>query len=164
MTIAARDGLSDAPFGLSRLAEGFPELRFGFREPRNALRPARMAIATCGSFSDVPLGGLRFAEGSPTLRLGFRASRWALRCSVWAFASRGKSNDHEIGLERMTPWLEAERGRSIRNSRSDMIMKRNNKMKSVFSPLWMALWALLVFLPACGDDFEETDLTGRARR
>ena len=41
-----------------------------------------------------------------------------------------------------------------------MIMKRNNKMKSVFSPLWLALLALLVFLPACGDDFEETDLTG----
>ena len=41
-----------------------------------------------------------------------------------------------------------------------MIMKRNNKMKSVFSPLWMVLWALLAFLPACGDDFEETDLTG----
>ena len=39
-------------------------------------------------------------------------------------------------------------------------MKRNNKMKSVFSPLWLALLALLVFLPACGDDFEETDLTG----
>ena len=166
---------------------GSPTLRLGFRVSRKAFRSLVLAFASRETLSDLPEWQSRPAEASPTLRWGGRASRKVLRRSVWVFAlrdglsgapfglsrlaagppafrrgfaSRGKSNDHEIGLARMIPWLEAERGRSIRNSRSDMIMKRNNKMKSVFSPLWMALLALLVFLPACGDDFEETDLTG----
>ena len=101
MAIAARERFSGVPFGFSRLAKGFPKLRFDNCGSRKALRTARMAIATREGFSDASVGFSRLAMGCPTLRWGFRVSRWVVRRSGGVFASRDGLSDAPAGFSRL---------------------------------------------------------------